>query len=86
MSIPAPNIRGRGPPPNAGPGALAKPQGSPLGLAGDSVQVTVLQEAVLEGETLLLPLPPLLVVKVDVCALKHSLVKEEKEAKPEVSA
>ena len=36
-----------------------------------SVQVSVLQEAVLEGETLLLPLPPLLVIKVDVGALKE---------------
>ena len=39
-----------------------------------SVQVTVLQEAVLEGETLLLPLPPLLVVKVDVGALKEDII------------
>ena len=36
-----------------------------------SVEVTILEEAVLEREPLLLSLTPLLVVKVDVGALKN---------------
>ena len=41
--------------------------------APPSLQVAVLQVAVLEGEALLLALPPLLVVEVDVGALKGFL-------------
>ena len=39
-----------------------------------SVEVTILEEAVLEREPLLLSLTPLLVVKVDVGALKKTEV------------
>ena len=38
---------------------------------GHSVQVSVLQEPVLECKTFLLPLAPFLVVKIDVSALKE---------------
>ena len=35
------------------------------------VQVTILQKPILESKTLLLPLPPFLVVEVDVSALQQ---------------
>ena len=45
----------------------ARPSSRP---SAPSLQVAVLQVPVLEGEALLLPLAPLLVVKVDVSALE----------------
>ena len=40
-----------------------------------SIEVTILKEAVLEREPLLLSLSPLLIVKVDVGALQGDIVK-----------